>query len=363
MKPVAERVEKICADSQLEYLNSIKQANGGKLSMLDVEIGLFDLKMDHIIKEIERRKKLGIKKHIIYTESISRIVDNMKNVLKERGYKPSVYIGGKENQLSLMTKGNQKNYPDTYSLPHKDLRFIDGDSDILIASSSGTGVDGLQHVCNSFLIFTLPWTSSAYEQLMGRLFRQGTKFDKVYVYAPIMFINGFDDDGNPVKKSNDQARFNAIKSKKTLSDACVDGSIPDIASFNTSVVNKQFSDAVTKSFEEKDVVISKRPMLAEVEMFEFVTSDAAMEAKKSRLKFLHDNLKRSGSDKLTAKKEELSEYHKLRDVVKENWDIDPADFLLDAMYFIKYEKVNLNIFYNPINKLDTFFLLLEFFII
>jgi hypothetical protein len=43
--------------------------------------------------------------------------------------------------------------------------------DVLIGSSAlGTGVDGLQFVCNRLIVNCLPWTSAGYEQLLGRYF-------------------------------------------------------------------------------------------------------------------------------------------------------------------------------------------------
>ena len=65
--------------------------------------------------------------------------------------------------------------------------------DVLIASSRiGTGVNGLQYVCNKLIINALPWTNAEYEQLVGRLFRQGSRFDKVDVIIPVTFamVNG-----------------------------------------------------------------------------------------------------------------------------------------------------------------------------
>jgi hypothetical protein len=36
-----------------------------------------------------------------------------------------------------------------------------------------TGVDGLQQVCNRLIINVLPWTHAEFEQLIGRIYRQG----------------------------------------------------------------------------------------------------------------------------------------------------------------------------------------------
>ena len=46
------------------------------------------------------------------------------------------------------------------------------------------GVDGLQEVCNRLIVATPPWTSAGYEQLKGRVHRQGSKFARVDVIIP-----------------------------------------------------------------------------------------------------------------------------------------------------------------------------------
>ena len=54
--------------------------------------------------------------------------------------------------------------------------FLEGDVDVLIGSSAiGTGVDGLQQVCNRLIVNVLPWTAAEFEQLKGRIYRQGQK--------------------------------------------------------------------------------------------------------------------------------------------------------------------------------------------
>ncbi len=75
----------------------------------------------------------------------------------------------------------------------KEFLKPDGNIDVLIASSRiGTGVNGLQYVCNKLIINSLPWTNAEYEQLIGRLYRQGSRFDQVRVIIPVTFamVNG-----------------------------------------------------------------------------------------------------------------------------------------------------------------------------
>ena len=101
-------------------------------------------------------------------------------------------------------------------------KFKRGEIDILIGSSViGTGVDGLQKVCDTIIEITQPWTSADEKQLHGRFIRQGSNFKIVNVIIPQVRI---DIDDNTW--SWDKQRTNLIKNKKTLSDCAVDGKIP-----------------------------------------------------------------------------------------------------------------------------------------
>jgi hypothetical protein len=95
--------------------------------------------------------------------------------------------------------------------------------DVLIGSSAlGTGVDGLQYVCNRLIVACLPWTSAGYEQLVGRVYRQGSAFHDVEVFIPqVVLRNGSDE------WSWDRQRLARIHYKKTLADAAVDGVVPE----------------------------------------------------------------------------------------------------------------------------------------
>jgi hypothetical protein len=101
--------------------------------------------------------------------------------------------------------------------------FKKGKADVLVGSSAlGTGVDGLQYICNRLIIITLPWTSAGYEQLLGRIYRQGSRFERIEVFIPQIALNY---EGQ--EWSWDKQRFGRIKYKKTLADAAVDGFVPE----------------------------------------------------------------------------------------------------------------------------------------
>ena len=106
--------------------------------------------------------------------------------------------------------------------------FIRGDSEVLVASikCAGTGVDGLQSVCNRAIFFQLPWTSTEFEQTVGRLDRDGTDFDSVEVFLPMTDVSLPDGE----RWSWCRSKLDRIESKRDIAKAAGDGEIPDAAS-------------------------------------------------------------------------------------------------------------------------------------
>ena len=88
----------------------------------------------------------SIKKH--YTHYVQGIDRLLRDALVEDGWKIGFYTGEDNSGL---------------------VGFLEGDVDILIGSSAiGTGVDGLQRVCNRLIVNVLPWTRlrrAEFEQL------------------------------------------------------------------------------------------------------------------------------------------------------------------------------------------------------
>lgn len=139
---------------------------------------------------------------IIYTQFVDGLVKEIKTYLRERGWSHGEFTGNNKEGLHL---------------------FLEKKIDVLVASSAiGTGLDGLQYVCDQLIILSLPWTSSAFDQLEGRIYRQGSAFTKVKVIIPqVVLIN------EENEWSWDKQRMNKIKEKKTLGDAVLDGIIPE----------------------------------------------------------------------------------------------------------------------------------------
>lgn len=160
-------------------------------------------------------KLMAIKNHlkrgtIIYTHYVSGIIEPVKKFVEMFGFKVGLYTGLDKSGLESFKSGN---------------------CDILLCSSPvGTGVDGLQFISDQIIILTLPWTNSEYENLLGRINRQGTAFKKIKIIIPQVEINIFipqlGKDIPLVKHSYDTDRMNVVNNKKTLSNVVLDAIIP-----------------------------------------------------------------------------------------------------------------------------------------
>jgi hypothetical protein len=68
----------------------------------------------------------------------------------------------------------------------------------------------------------LPWTNAEYEQLVGRIYRQGQKAHTVDVVIPITYatVNG-------ERWSYCESKLRRIEYKRSIADAAVDGAVPE----------------------------------------------------------------------------------------------------------------------------------------
>ena len=169
--------------------------NVGKHKITDMESILLKAKLKAIIEVTSPGT-------IIYSYYVEGMVPMLAKAVQEAGFKVGVFNGEDKTGLEL---------------------FKQGKVDVLIGSSAlGTGVNGLQYVCNRLIIACLPWTSAAYEQLLGRIYRQGSKFKEVEIFIPQIIL-----DDNGTEWSWDKQRESRIQYKRTLADAAVDGAIPE----------------------------------------------------------------------------------------------------------------------------------------
>jgi hypothetical protein len=141
-------------------------------------------------------------KTLIYTHYIQGIDKLLRDALTEDGWNVGFYTG------------EEKSGPEG---------FLSGNIDVLIGSSAiGTGVDGLQQVCNQLIINVLPWTHAEFEQLKGRIYRQGQRQDKVTLIIPLTYA-----DVNGQHWSWCDSKMQRLRFKKSIADAAVDGIVPE----------------------------------------------------------------------------------------------------------------------------------------
>lgn len=139
---------------------------------------------------------------LIYTPFVTGIIERLVDTVQAAGLRAGVFTGDDKSGYEL---------------------FLAREVDVLIGSEPiGTGVDKLQEVGNKLIFASLPWTSAQYDQVVGRLHRQGMRFDKVEVHVPIVELRQ-----GQHTWSWDRRRLNRIQFKRTLADAAVDGVIPE----------------------------------------------------------------------------------------------------------------------------------------
>ena len=191
---------------------------------INIKEEIIEINGNHLISELKeltkgdilgveqlliKDKLLNIKQYLkkgtlIYTYYIEDIIPIIKDFCEKEGFTVGVYSGNDKTGLKY---------------------FKEGKVDILIGSNAiSTGIDGLQEISDRIIPMILPWTSAEYEQLKGRIYRQGSNFDKVDIIIPKIEIK---DENNEVIWSWDRNRLNKIKYKKDISNCVIDGIIPD----------------------------------------------------------------------------------------------------------------------------------------
>ena len=169
-------------------------------SYAELEAILTGAKIPYVLNML---KSGGPLKTIIYTHFIQGILEPLRTAIENEGWRVAVFTGDEKD--------------------HLENDFINGRADILIASSCvGTGVDGLQRICNRIIINSLPWTNAEFEQLKGRVYRQHQVNKQVDIFIPLTYV-----EINGQRWSWCESRWKRIQYKKSIADAAVDGVIPD----------------------------------------------------------------------------------------------------------------------------------------
>ena len=200
-------------------------------------------------------------------------------------------------------------------------QFKAGEIDVLIGSSSvGTGVDGLQFVCDRLIINCLPWTNAEYEQLIGRLWRQGQLSKKVEVIIPLTYavVNG-------AKWSYCRSKLQRIRYKKSIADAAVDGAVPEGNLRSPAQAQSDILAWLQRLESGEELIIQRRPIVVPL-------SDSGLAAEKrfarygdfSTMNARWNNANSAKtSERLLSTPEEWEQYHTLYRKARENWAVVP----------------------------------------
>jgi superfamily II DNA or RNA helicase len=167
---------------------------GSKPTMLELERILTRERLPDILKHVKRGT-------LIYTELIDGIGKQLRDAIVAAGFSVGFFTGEDKTGMDA---------------------FLDGDIDVLIGSSAiGTGVDGLQGVCDTLIFNVLPWTHAQYIQVLGRIFRQGQRHD-VTVVLPLTYAQANDE-----RWSWCESKLQRLEFKRSIADAAVDGVVPE----------------------------------------------------------------------------------------------------------------------------------------
>ena len=210
---------------------------------------------------------------------------------------------------------------DSNTREYNKKKFIKKEADILLATSPvSTGVNGLQEVSNKIIVISYPWTGAEWEQLVGRINRQGSNFDSVTIIHPHVYINT-----NSREWNYDKRRWNIIKNKKTLSDVVVDGKLDSIYKLNRLGFIKDIINSLKENKlddfhpERNDIKIKYEFTEQEYKNSESIIKDVHRKANTSTSEHMHNWFVNNPN--------EWKEYHKQREVSKSKWDEDPVDII------------------------------------
>lgn len=206
---------------------------------LHIEQILLDHKLDNIRPYLRKGS-------LIFTYYVEGIVDPIREYCENLGFKVGLYTG-RQNTLEREEVKE---------------KFQEGKLDIIIGSLPiGTGVDGFQDVADRIILMSLPWTHSEYDQLIGRIHREGSPHLQIDVVIPKVVID-YELNGEQKSWSRDRHKLNVIKFKKDLFGVVVDGVLPDniVTNFDSirSKTIKSLNELISKIHSGEAIVNQSR---------------------------------------------------------------------------------------------------------
>jgi hypothetical protein len=90
-------------------------------------------------------------------------------------------------------------------------------------------------------MLSLPWTGAAYEQVIGRVRRQGSRYGSVEIIVPQVML-----EAGQESWSWDAGRMEVIQYKRTLSDCAIDGHIPETVRLHETMLLQRSREALER---------------------------------------------------------------------------------------------------------------------
>lgn len=282
-----------------EFLPEIRQL-GNDHSPLDLERILTRARLPTILDNLSPGKPT-----LIYTHYVQEIDRMLYDAISTRGYRVGYFTGEMKDGLD---------------------EFRDGRLDVLIGSSAvGTGVDGLQQVCSQLIINVLPWTNAEYEQLIGRIWRQGQSESQVKVVIPVTFA---EIDGT--RWSYCDTKLRRIQYKKSIADAAVDGAVPEGNLRSPAQAQRDVLLWLERLESGSASTVSRRKIV--VPLIDDDSDVRRRLAKYGDFSKLNNRWNNSRSDvlgeRLRANPEEWEQYHTLYRAARSQWAVVPVQEMI-----------------------------------
>lgn len=279
-----------------DYLDEIRAVGRG--TVLDLEQVLTRIRIPTIVENISPGEKA-----LVYTHYVDDIAGPLREAIADAGFR-----------VGLLTGETDDAYLKQFLDP-------DGNVDVLVASSRiGTGVNGLQYVCNKLIINSLPWTNAEYEQLVGRLWRQGSHFDKVRVVIPVTFA-----EVNGERWSYCESKLHRLEYKKSIADAAVDGVVPEGNLRTPAQAQQDIMDWLSR-LETGKVAEIRRPVI-KIPLSGEPSEVERRVARYGDFSRMNNRWYASSSDKtharLASNPEEWAHYHTMYRQLRESWPVVP----------------------------------------
>lgn len=264
-------------------------------------------------------------KTVVFTEYVKDIVPYLIRQIRET------------TSFSVGTYTGNDKYATEAGFSDMLEQFIHGRVDILVASIRclGTGVDGLQFISNNVIFASLPWTSTDYEQAIGRFDREGFVFDSLDIHVPRTYALL----SNGEEWSWCQSKLDRLENKRDIAKAAVDGEIPDSSNQLTPAKAAQYWMGWLKRLSEEGLnEIERREIKVPLDESDNTetkrryASYGDFSALNARWNNAHSS---TTHERLQNNPEEWCFYHTRMDELEASWQVNPREEC------IRHLKINL----------------------